>query len=287
MTRRSRRALGVALESLTRRYGAAYLGTSALMFPRRYREPADQEVVGLLAACLAYGRVDLFAAAVEQVLAALGKHPADAVRRFLPRQHGRCLAGFRYRLNRPADIAAALWALRGILEEFGSLKGCFLAGYREEDGDIRPALTAFVDRIYRTDLTPVFPRGAPSRGFRHLFPDPRAGGACKRMNLFLRWMVRPDDGLDLGLWPEVSPAKLIIPLDTHVARVAQALGLTRLRSPGWRMAKAITEALKTFDPADPVRYDYALCRFGIVEGTGRGARLSVRAALRQRPGGHP
>lgn len=284
MTRLSRRALGRALEALTRRYGAAYLRTSALMFPRRYREPADQEVVGLLAACLAYGRVNLFAAAVEQVLATLGEHPADAIRRFLPRRHSQRLAGFRYRLNGPADIVAAIWALRRILEEFGSLKACFLAGYRAEDEDVLPALTAFVDRIYRTDLTPVFPGGSPSRGFRHLFPDPRAGGACKRLNLFLRWMVRPDDGLDLGLWPEVSPAKLIIPLDTHVARVGRGLGLTRLKSPGWRMAKAITEALKAFDPADPVRYDYALCRFGIVEGAGKGARRSVGSVLGQRLG---
>ncbi|MCI0372030.1 MAG: TIGR02757 family protein [candidate division NC10 bacterium] len=282
MSRLSRRALRATLEALTRKYDAAYLRTSALMFPRRYREPADREVAGLLAASLAYGRVDLFAPAVESVLAILGEHPADAVRRFLPWRDGKRLAGFRYRLNRPADIVATLWALRQLLEECGSLKACFLAAYHEEDEDIRPALTAFVDRVYQTDLTAVFPTGTPSRGFMHLFPNPRAGGACKRLNLFLRWMVRPDDGLDFGVWPEVSPAKLIIPLDTHVARVARALGLTRLRSPGWRMAKAITEALKVFDPADPVRYDYALCRFGILEGAGKGSR----GALWQAVGGH-
>ena len=282
MSRLSRRALRATLEALTRKYDAAYLRTSALMFPRRYREPADREVAGLLAASLAYGRVDLFAPAVESVLAILGEHPADAVRRFLPWRDGKRLAGFRYRLNRPADIVATLWALRQLLEECGSLKACFLASYHEEDEDIRPALTAFVDRIYRADLTAVFPTGTPSRGFKHLFPNPRAGGACKRLNLFLRWMVRPDDGLDFGVWPEVSPAKLIIPLDTHVARVARALGLTRLRSPSWRMAKAITEALKVFDPADPVRYDYALCRFGILEGAGK----RLQGALRQAIGGH-
>lgn len=276
MTAPSRRALRATLEALTRKYDAAYLRTSALMFPRRYGEPADREVVGLLAASLAYGRVDLFARAVERVLAVLGEHPAEAVRRFLPGRDGRRLADFRYRLNRPADISAALWTLRQILEAFGSLKVCFLAGYDERDEDIRPALTAFVDRITGTDLTAVFPSGIPSRGFRHLFPNPRTGSACKRLNLFLRWMVRPDDGLDLGLWPEVSPAKLIIPLDTHVARVARALGLTRLKTPGWRMAKAITEALKAFAPDDPVRYDYALCRSGILEGAGKHPRARFR-----------
>jgi uncharacterized protein (TIGR02757 family) len=282
MSRLSRRALRATLEALTRKYDAAYLRTSALMFPRRYREPEDREVVGLLAASLAYGRVDLFARAVTSVLAVLGEHPAATIRRFDPRRDGERLAGFRYRLNGPADILAALWAFRQILEASGSLKACFLAGYREEDEDIRPALTAFVDRIYAADLTAVFPTGIPSRGFMHLFPDPRRGGACKRLNLFLRWMVRPDDGLDLGLWPEVAPAKLIIPLDTHVARVARALGLTRLRSPGWRMAKAITEALKVFDPADPVRYDYALCRFGILEGAGKGPGAGRRGAVGSR-----
>jgi len=274
----SRSALQATLEALTRKYDAAYLRTSALMFPRRYPEPGDREVVGLLAASLAYGRVGLFAPAVESVLRVLGEHPEDAVRRFLPRRDAKRLAGFRYRLNRPADIAATLWALRQLLEDSGSLKTCFLSGYREEHEDIRPALTAFVDRIYQTDLTAVFPAGTPSRGFRHLFPNPRTGGACKRLNLFLRWMVRPDDGLDLGIWPEVSPAKLIIPLDTHVARVARAFGLTRLKSPGWRMAKAITEALKAFDPADPVRYDYALCRFGILEGVGKDPRAALKRA---------
>ena len=279
MSRPRYRALRATLEALTRKYGAAYLRTSALMFPRRYREPADREVVGLLAASLAYGRVDLFARAVETVLAALGEHPAAAVRRFLPRRDRKSLSTFRYRLNRPDDVVAALWALRQLLEAFGSLKACFLAGYCPEDEDIRPALTAFVDRLYQIDFTPVFPAGIPSRGFAHLFPNPRTGGACKRLNLFLRWMVRPDDGLDLGLWPEVSPAKLIIPLDTHVARVARGLGLTRLKSPGWRMAKAITEALKVFDPADPVRYDYALCRFGILEGAGKGRRAGPLRAV--------
>jgi uncharacterized protein (TIGR02757 family) len=276
MTAPSRRALRARLEALTRKYDAAYLRTSALMFPRRYREAADREVVGLLAASLAYGRVDLFAPAVDRVLAVLGDHPAEAVLGFLPARDGRRLAGFRYRLNRPADIIATLWTLRQILEAFGSLKACFLAGYDERDEDTRLALAAFVDRITGADLTAVFPSGIPSRGFRHLFPNPRTGSACKRLNLFLRWMVRPDDGLDLGLWPEVSPAKLIIPLDTHVARVARALGLTRLKTPGWRMAKAITEALKAFAPDDPVRYDYALCRSGILEGAGSRPRARFR-----------
>ena len=102
-----------------------------------------------------------------------------------------------------------------------------------------------------------------SRGMLFLLPSPARGGACKRLHLFLRWMVRRDH-IDFGLWPEVTPAKLIIPLDTHVAQVSKHLCLTRRKSPGLAMALDITRNLKCFDAADPVKYDFALCRLGML-----------------------
>ncbi|MDR7513161.1 MAG: DUF2400 family protein, partial [Armatimonadota bacterium] len=110
--------------------------------------------------------------------------------------------------------------------------------------------------------TPPWARRRGRPGVQFFFPRPSSGSGCKRINLFLRWMVRRD-AVDLGVWRAIPPSKLVIPLDTHVIRVGQCLGLTRYRTPGWRMAAEITRSLRQCDPADPVKYDFALCRLGM------------------------
>ena len=95
-----------------------------------------------------------------------------------------------------------------------------------------------------------------------MFPIPEKGSACKRMNLFLRWMVRKDD-LDFGLWKEIPTSKLVIPVDTHIARICKQLELTSSETVSWNMAEEITDNLKKFDPDDPVKYDFALCHIGM------------------------
>ena len=237
---------------------AGRIQSDAMKFPLRYPEREDREVVALLSACLAYGRVDLFSREVEKVLRVMGPHPARFILDFDPAHDRDRFKDFRYRFNRPRDIDAFCLAVRNILKEHGSLRAYFLRGYSENDTDVLPALERFVQGILDQDLSQVFKRGGLSRGFRHLFPKPSTGGPCKRLHLFLRWMVR-QDRLDFGLWPEVLPSELIIPLDTHIANMSRAIGLTRLKSHTGRMAKAITEALRRLDPDDPVKYDFALC----------------------------
>ena len=100
---------------------------------------------------------------------------------------------------------------------------------------------------------------------RYFFSSPAGGSACKRLNLYLRWMVRHDPGLDLGLWTEVPPSRLVIPLDTHVARIARYVGLSSRNTADWKMALEVTRALREFDPGDPVKYDFAICRLGILD----------------------
>ncbi len=117
------------------------------------------------------------------------------------------------------------------------------------------------------DLRTAYGRVPARPGVAYFFPRPSAGSACKRLNLFLRWMVR-QDALDLGVWRGVSAAQLVVPLDTHVIRVGRCLGLTRYTSPGWRMAADITGALRRLDPGDPVRYDFALCHLGMMNACG-------------------
>jgi uncharacterized protein (TIGR02757 family) len=166
------------------------------------------------------------------------------------------------------DAAAVIAALGRVRDRHGSLGAWFLAGYDPQAPDLAPALAIFLDGI-RAELVYGRKRGPAltdlPQGVRTFFSDPRAGGACKRLNLYLRWMVRPDDGVDLGLWPAVSPAQLTVPLDTHVARISRYLGLTSRRTPDWKMAAEVTAGLARFDPGDPVRYDFALSRLGILD----------------------
>jgi uncharacterized protein (TIGR02757 family) len=137
----------------------------------------------------------------------------------------------------------------------------FLSFYRGEDDGIGPTLARWVGAA-RLELTQSC--GATmTHGLRHFLPSPLEGSACKRLNLYLRWMVRPDDGVDFGLWPQIPTDRLIIPLDTHICRIGQFLGLTRRKTPDWKMAEEITRSLRAISPDDPVQYDFVLCHMGI------------------------
>jgi uncharacterized protein (TIGR02757 family) len=201
--------------------------------------------------------VDLFGAALERVLASIGA-PYAFTRRFDHRRDGHRFDGFVYRFNRPVDLVAFFGATREVLEQHGTLERCFLAGDPDAAGPIAPALDRFARRFLDADVRDVFPGGRLSRGYRHLFPLPSTAGPCKRLHLFLRWMVRRE-APDFGLWRSVSPSRLLIPVDTHVENMSRAIGLTERRSRTWTMAEEITTALRTFDPDDPVKYDFALC----------------------------
>jgi uncharacterized protein (TIGR02757 family) len=250
------------LEPLERLYRDADLAArtdlDAIRFPLRYRDPADCELVGLLASCMAYGRVDLFSPWIEWTLARMGDSPSRFVRGFDPGIHGRLFEGFRYRFNRPADLAAFCVAARRIVTAHGSLRAFFASGFGPSDADVGPALERFVDGFIGQDLSSVFPRNRLSYGYRHWFPRPSTGGACKRLHLYLRWMVRRE-APDFGLWAEIPPSALLMPVDVHIENMARSLGLTRRRSRNWRMAEEITARLRALDPSDPVKYDFALC----------------------------
>lgn len=251
--------LKAPLDRLYREFDwAGRTGKDAIQFPLRYSDPRDREVVALLTACLSYGRVDLFAPWVEWILARMTPAPARFILDFDPEQASARFRGFRYRFNRPRDIAAFCLACQRVLHSHGSLRAAFLSGYSSDDPDVAPALERFVRGFRSQDLRPIFPKGRPSRGYRHLFPLPSTGGPCKRLHLFLRWMVRREPP-DFGLWPEVPPAKLLVPVDTHVENMCRAIGLTRRKGRNWTMVQEITRNLKLLDPDDPVKYDFSLC----------------------------
>ena len=276
-----------ALDRLYESFNYPDSAADPIQIVRRYERPDDREVVAFCAASLAFGRVASVLQSIERVLAIMGAEPAAYVRRFDPRRDGAAFANLVHRWTRGADLVALVWLMRQMIDRAGSLEGFFLDGYDANAPDIEAAVESFSTRALALDLKAAYGQVPRRPGVAYFFPRPSAGSGCKRLNLFLRWMVRTD-ALDLGVWTRVSPAALIVPLDTHVIRVGRCLRLTHYASPGWRMAREITVALRRLDPADPVKYDFALCHLGMMNACGfrteqRDAQCPLRGSCRPRP----
>lgn len=244
------------LDSLYTTYGRSYLETDPVKFPRRFINPEDIEVVGFLSAVLAFGNVKQIDGSIENLLGRMGPNPGNFVKSG-GALRGIRLNGFKHRFVDGVQISILMSALGRIIEEEGSLERAFLKCYTP--GDMSGSLSLFVKRI----------KGCAGRKkplLTFVLPDPEYGSACKRLFLYLRWMVRRDDGVDFGLFDRVHPRDLVIPLDTHVSRVSRLLGLTAKRTINLNTAVEITENLKRCDPDDPVKYDFSLTRIGIVHG---------------------
>ena len=256
------------LEGLYQTRSQAHLANDPLSFCHRYPGAQDREVVGLISACLAYGNVKIIKRNLEIILGFMGESPRLFVERFDPAEGLRLFAGFKHRFNDGRDLCALLLAARTMIRERGSIEGWMLQLHDEARADVTETLTGFTRAVKALDLSPVFgSAGIPADSyFPFMFPSPESGSACKRLCMYLRWMVRPDDGIDLGLWHGISPAKLVIPVDAHIQRISGFLGLTSRKQADWRMAREITARLRELDPADPVKYDFSICHLGISEG---------------------
>lgn len=254
------------LDGLYDSFNIADSATDPIQIVRRYSRPADQEIVAFCAAGLAFGRVTSVMQSIQRVTEVMGPNPEAFVRRFEPRRDGGPLRDFVHRWTRGVDVIALLWVLRQMLEQSGSVEGFFLEDDRGGE-DIREALDSFSRRAMALDLAAAYGAVPARPGVGYFFPRPSGGSGCKRLNLFMRWMVRRD-ALDLGVWTRVSPSRLIVPLDTHIIRVGRCLKLTRYTSPGWPMALDITRALRALDPADPVKYDFSVCHLGMMNACG-------------------
>jgi len=253
--------LGDYLDTLTREYGVGYLHTDPIGAVRTFTDPDDREVAAFLAAGLAFGRVSIILEHLEDLWARLDGRPA-AVLHDWTSSDARRLDGFVHRWVPGKDLALVLAALGRARRDHGSLRHLFLLEYDASERDLARPLARFVDAL--RDRVPSRGKTLP-RGAATFFSDPDQGGACKRLNLFLRWMVRADDGIDLGLWTPVRPDQLVMPLDTHVSRLSRYLGLTDRKTVDWKMAREVADNLRTWDSRDPIRYDFALSRLGIIE----------------------
>ncbi len=264
------------LQSIYAQYHTpGYLSSDPLLCVRRYRRPEDLEIAGLIASSLAYGRVEQIIRSVDRVFAACG----DDIRAFTLQTDfaGKvaALSGVKHRFNTHRDIALLFEAAARILRRFGTLEACFRPERsRRNRGPLaRDLLHGFVTRLKESVAEAT---DAASPGFGYLLPSPLAGSACKRLNMYLRWMIRSDDGIDLGVWKKCDASILVMPVDAHIARVAKQLDLTGRASADWVMAEQITARLKKIEPLDPVKYDFSLCRYGMT--LFREGSISVTAA---------
>jgi len=280
------------LDRLYETFNYADSAADPIQIVRRFGRSDDREVVGFCAAAIAFGRVSSVMQSIERLVAIMGERPAEYVRAFDPDRERRAFDGFVHRWTREADAVALVWVLKQMLDRSGSIEQFFVDGDAGAADDVESALERFSERARALDRRRAYgrrlrPSTRSAPGLDYFFPRPSSGGGCKRLNLFLRWMVRKD-ALDLGVWRRVSPSRLVVPLDTHVIRVGRCLGLTRYTSPGWKMARDITANLRRLDPDDPIKYDYALCHLGMMNACGfsrpqKDSQCPLRGSCR--PGG--
>ncbi len=266
-----REILRERLDALVATFDISTITPDPLQLVLRYDDPHDQEVAGLIAAAFAYGRADIVVANIRRVLDRMQPSPYAYVSAFDHAAAMRDFAGFAHRFHKTPELVDLLERVAAAVAAHGSLGTLFRCCYRSDDTDIGPSLARFVDALLACSCGADTHACAGTGGsacatsaLHYLLTSPVDGSACKRMNLFLRWMVRRTPP-DLGIWGFVDPAKLVVPLDTHVHRIATFLGLNTRKSADWKTARAITDRLAKFDSADPVRYDFSICRLGILD----------------------
>jgi uncharacterized protein (TIGR02757 family) len=229
-----------------------------LQFPHLFKNEQDIEVLAFIASVFAYGNVKQINNSLKKFLILSDNKPFSFIQNFKS-DKSKIAFSLVHRFYSLKDILHLFQLLNSAYDEFGSLKKLFLTGYNSEEVNLKNAITNF-NKYFLTKAQKEHKK--LSRGIVFMFPLPEKGSACKRMNLFLRWMVRKDE-LDFGLWREIPTSKLIIPVDTHIARICKQLKLTKRKNVSWKMAEEITNNLKKFDPNDPVKYDFAICHIGM------------------------
>jgi uncharacterized protein (TIGR02757 family) len=255
-----KKKLGPLLNNLYDQFNfKEYIRRDPIEFLHRYNNPKDIEIVGLISSSIAYGRIDLFKPVIRNILEIMGKSPSQYVLRFSPKRELNKFQKWKYRMTCGVDMACLIHAMQKALREYGTLRQMFYSFYQKSHTDIEKALTQMTKYFCSVDATPIYGENIHPRGYSFLFPAPTKGSPCKRLNLFLRWMVRGGDGVDFGIWNKIPSSKLIIPLDIHISRAANYLSLSNMKNPSWKMAREITKALKEIDPVDPVRFDFSLC----------------------------
>lgn len=240
------------LDDLYRQYHhPKWLGSDPLQFVYQFETNEDREIVGLIAASLAYGNVKYINASVTRVLDCLQRRPSEFLKMSSVRDIKKSVAGFRHRWTDEADLLDLLTGIKRVVSSHGSLGGAFVS-FDTHDADILKTLGAWVEELRSGNRC-------------KLLADPDGGSACKRLLLYLRWMVRKDM-IDPGCWSGISPARLLVPLDTHMHKFAVSCGFTNRKSADMKTVREITAFFNRIEPEDPIKYDFSLTRPGIIDG---------------------
>ncbi len=230
-----------------------------LQFLHMFKDEKDIEVVGLIASIFAYGNVKQIENTLKKLIIVFEGKPYSFIQNFSLRRDSKKISDIKHRFYTEDDLLKLFIILNKEIKKHKSIKQIFLQGYNISDENVKNGISNFSNYFLNSFLETF---GKVSAGIKFMFPLPEKGSACKRMNLFLRWMVRKDE-LDFGLWKEIPTSKLVIPVDTHIARISRDLKLTNRKNADWKMAEEITRNLRKFDSRDPIKYDFAICHIGI------------------------
>ena len=233
----------------------SFIENDPISVPHRFSSLQDIEIAGFFAAIMSWGQRPTIIRKAKELMALMDDVPFDFIRHHSEEDRKRFLS-FRHRTLQPDDIIYLVDVLQTIYQEHKSLEEVFIGSLDTSHEDVFVPLCAFHDRL--------FDHKHPLERTRKHIATPARKSSCKRINMYLRWMVRKDDrGVDFGLWNQISPSQLIVPLDLHVGNVARHLGLLSKPVNDWQAAKELTARLKEMDPEDPVKYDFALFGMGI------------------------
>ncbi len=257
------------LEDIYCKFEESYLYSDPLGFVHNFDDIKDMETAGFIAAGFAFGKVPQILKTLDKIDGIAGHKFYEFVLNFNIDSGLNLFKGFYYRFIKEKDITALFLILSEILKQYGSIEDFFLKGYNPSDINLKKAIESFCERaLHIADFSPIYgTKNLPENSMvRFFFTSPKENSPCKRINLYLRWMVRNSDNLDLGIWQKsIQPYQLIMPVDTHIARISRYIGLTKLKNPSFKMAEEITENLKKLDSSDPVKYDFAITRLGILD----------------------
>ena len=233
------RELKDLLESLYKKLNKRGLvDPDPLKFLYDYSETKDREIIALLASSIAYGRVAQILKSIDRILLPIEGKPFDFVTSHSEKDFLKIYRGFVHRFTTDENLAKLFRGMKHVLKEYGNFENLYLCGVEK-----------FVDEMNLSQKS-------------YLIPSPADGSACKRLNLFFRWMVRNDE-VDPGGWTKADAADLVVPLDTHAFKAAKILGFTEKKAPNYKAALEITSHYAEIAPEDPVKYDFALTHFGI------------------------